>query len=76
MAEHYANAVAVRDGCFRMVADHASRPVHCPEPPVWVGAFQDGQRRNHQVRACDGRRGGLVNVRRIEGGQSKSSRAG
>jgi hypothetical protein len=65
MQEHYANAFAIRDGCFRLVADHAGRPAHCSEPPVWVGTFEDGQSRTHKVKACDGHRGGLTKARRI-----------
>jgi hypothetical protein len=65
MREHYAEAFAVRDGCFRFVSDGAGRPENCPEPPVWIGSFQDGQGRVHTVRACDGHRGGLINARRI-----------
>ncbi len=66
MAEHYAKAFAIRDGCFRLVADKAGRPEHCPEPPLWVGTYQDGQGRRNTVQACDGHRGGFVNARRID----------
>jgi hypothetical protein len=67
MRKHYAEAFAVRDGCFRFVSDGAGWPEHCPEPPDWIGSFQDGQGRVHTVLACDGHRGGLINARLIEG---------
>jgi hypothetical protein len=66
MAEHYAEVFAIRDGCFRLVADKAGRPEHCLEPPAWMGAYQDGQGRRYTVQACDGHRDGLMNARRIE----------
>jgi hypothetical protein len=65
VTEHYAEAFAVRDGCFRMVADHAGRPTHCSEPPAWAGTFEGGQGRTHTVQACDGHCDGLINARRI-----------
>jgi len=67
MREHYAETFAIRDGCFRLVADKARRPEHCSEPPAWVGTYQDSKGRAHTVQACDGHRGGLVNARRIDG---------
>jgi hypothetical protein len=66
MTEHYTEAFAIRDGCFRLVSDHAGRPTHCAEPRVWVGTHEDRLGRPHTVQACDGHRGGLTNARRIE----------
>lgn len=63
--EHYAEAFAIHDGCFRLVADEAGRPSHCPEPPMWIGTYDNGQGRTHTVWACGGHRGGLVTARRI-----------
>jgi hypothetical protein len=63
VTEYFAEAFAVRDGCFRFVSDKAGRPEHCPETPVWVGTFEDKEGQAHTVRSCGGHRGGLVNAR-------------
>jgi hypothetical protein len=66
-APHYAEAFTTgRSGCFRFIADHAGRPMHCLEPPAWTGTHRDAKGRRYRVRACEGHRGGVENARRLK----------
>jgi hypothetical protein len=64
---YYAEAFAPdQAGCFRLVADHATRPAPCPAPPAWTGTFRARTGRRYTVQACEGHWGPLENARRLE----------
>ena len=58
-APYHAESFFVMPGrCFRMMSsDGKAGPIHCPDPPVWLGRFRATDGRWHTVDACDGHRG-------------------
>lgn len=60
--DYYADAVFSEPGrCWRMVYDGegSGRPMHCPEPVVWVGNHRLAGGRQIRVWSCDGHREGV-----------------
>jgi hypothetical protein len=55
---YYAQAFSpLRGRCFRLVTrGHQGGPAHCPEPPVWRGAWRARGGRRYTVEACEGHR--------------------
>jgi hypothetical protein len=58
-APYYAQAFSPLPGrCFRLVTrpGEGGSPIHCPEPPVWRGAWRAPDGRRYRVEACHGHR--------------------